>query len=367
MRLQSALLLCVSLSAALLASTLSPAGAAATTPAAAAPAAAPPAAAAPAAASHAIPVPAGAVEGEYWEVTNKMVMEGMPMQMPAQTQKMCKPKNAPDDELAKGRDKDCRVTSQKRVGSKFYWEVECTGREKYTGKGEMERTGPDAFRGHMTMTMSEGTMTMDMEGRKVGGACDPYEGIKKVNAAMAKGEADACREAGTSLSDPAPDPRTGFDVGCQTRNKKPFCDGVKAAAPKMLDRSFYRSHARDPGWPKAYALCGLDPRKPLQDNCKAAVAERDMAFIAEFCPEEGKSLADKLCVGDDLTAWRSAGILELCMKYSPRASELIEADRQARGQSAQSPPEQPPQKQDAVSKFKKGVKGLGDLFRKPQP
>lgn len=335
-------------------------------------------------AAPAIPVPEGKVEGEFWEMKHKMVMEGMPMQMPMQTSKICKPKNAPDEQLASNDDKNCRMTSQKRVGNKFYWEVECTGKETYSGKGEFERLGPDQYRGKMTMVMQEGTATMEMEGRKLGGACDPYADLRKANAAMAQGEAQACRNLGEGLGDPAGDPRLGggADLGCQTRNKKPYCDGVKATAPKLTQRSEFRSRASGPTWRKAYGECGLDADGLLRKNCAAAAAERDFGFVLDLCPEEGRAIAAAQCTGRDLTAWRSAGVLALCEKYSPEAAAVIREDRRNRGlpedgaatagdpaQTVQAPGEdaEQPAKQGTVDKLKKGAKGLKDLFKIPHP
>lgn len=330
-----------------------------------------------------IPVPEGKVEGEFWEMKQKMVMEGMPMQMPMQTVKVCQPKNAPDDKLAGSDDKNCRMTSQKRVGNKFYWEVECTGKEKYSGKGEFERLGPDQYRGKMTMVMQEGTATMEMEGRKLGGTCDPYADARKANAAMAQSELQACRSVGEELGDPAADPRLGgADYGCQTRNKKAYCDGVKATAPKLQQRAELRSRASRTSWRKAYGECGLDADGLLRKSCAAAAAERDFGFVLDLCPEEGRAIAAAQCTGRDLTAWRSAGVIGLCAKYSPEAAELIRADRRSRGlsedevaasgdpaQTAPAPGEDAatPAKQGAVDKLKKGAKGLKDLFKVPRP
>ena len=118
----------------------------------------------------ATPVMAQTTGEEQWELTFEMQTEGM--SLPPTTQKVCKPpaKNERDDVPT---EKDCKVLDFKRSGSKTTYTIQCDGeRGKFTGTGEMEWQGKDAYRGKMRMTgTSEGRkfdMTQSFSGRRLG-------------------------------------------------------------------------------------------------------------------------------------------------------------------------------------------------------
>src|SRR5690349_18955550 len=70
---------------------------------------------------------------ELWEMNVKMEMAGMPMQMPAQTSKVCQPKNAPKEgQAVPDKDKDCKMTDVQRNGGKSTFKVVCSGKNQYT-------------------------------------------------------------------------------------------------------------------------------------------------------------------------------------------------------------------------------------------
>jgi uncharacterized protein DUF3617 len=110
-------------------------------------------------------------EGDLWETTSQMVMEGMPMQMPAQTQKICatrewtRPPASPD--------RSCRTSNFSKVGPKATWTVECTGQMKMTGVGEMTFSGTDSYTGSVKYTGDGMNMTVKLSGRKAGGCDNP--------------------------------------------------------------------------------------------------------------------------------------------------------------------------------------------------
>jgi Protein of unknown function (DUF3617) len=106
---------------------------------------------------------------ELWEVTTKMEMPGMPMAMPAQTNRVCVEKGN-DEALLKGRD-NCRITDRRRSGNTVTFSMACTGRDAMTGTGSITFTA-DGYDGSMQMKGSaEGRsieMSQKMSGRKVG-------------------------------------------------------------------------------------------------------------------------------------------------------------------------------------------------------
>lgn len=111
-----------------------------------------------------------AAQGEQWETTTRMSMEGMPMQMPAQTVKICAKAN-PTEPPGATRE-NCTNTSFNRTGNKVTWTVHCTGPEM-TGTGEITYTGTDAYTGTIHFVSAQGNMTINMTGRKIGTCNNP--------------------------------------------------------------------------------------------------------------------------------------------------------------------------------------------------
>ena len=108
-----------------------------------------------------------ATPGESWEVTSKMSIPGMPMAMPAQTQRVCsKPDAAPENP-----DPNCQNTESSRVGNKFSWRVQCTGAHAMSGRGEITYSSPDAYAGTIRFESAEGAMTLELSGKRLG-ACN---------------------------------------------------------------------------------------------------------------------------------------------------------------------------------------------------
>ena len=109
---------------------------------------------------------------DLYEVTIKMEMVGMPMQMPAMTQRSCVKKGASDADAVPHRD-NCNVTNARRDGNKVTFSMVCTGRDAMTGNGEMTYGG-DGYAGTIRlkgkMEGQDMEMTQAITGRRVG-AC----------------------------------------------------------------------------------------------------------------------------------------------------------------------------------------------------
>ena len=110
---------------------------------------------------------------ELWEISSKMDMQGMPMAIPPQVNRVCVGKNRKDEDLVP-RQSDCRMVDSKRTGSKFTYKMECTGKEPMTMVGEMN-FGTNAYDGQMRMTMTKtnDTMNMAVSGKRVGDCTAP--------------------------------------------------------------------------------------------------------------------------------------------------------------------------------------------------
>ena len=108
-----------------------------------------------------------APRGDLWETTSQMSMEGMPMKMPARTNKVCSPTEWREPPSGQ---KNCRSSNMKVDGNKVTWDVECTD-PVMKGTGEILRDGSDAYSGTIKFTSDRGNMTIKLTGKKVG-PCD---------------------------------------------------------------------------------------------------------------------------------------------------------------------------------------------------
>ncbi|HET9045533.1 MAG TPA: DUF3617 family protein [Casimicrobiaceae bacterium] len=109
---------------------------------------------------------------DLYEITVKMEMAGMPMQMPAMTQRSCVKKGASDADSVPHQD-NCRVTDARRAGNKLTFTMVCTGRDAMTGTGELVYAG-DGYSGMIRykgkMEGQDMDMAQSIAGRRVG-AC----------------------------------------------------------------------------------------------------------------------------------------------------------------------------------------------------
>jgi len=117
---------------------------------------------------------AGAMRPGLWEVTTRMEMAGMPMQMPAHTVRHCYTRQ----DIEKGErtvprsdDKNCKIKNYKFRGNTATWSIVCTGRGAMSGTGTMT-TRATSFSGKSTFKMRDNGENMDMvshiTGKRVG-------------------------------------------------------------------------------------------------------------------------------------------------------------------------------------------------------
>ena len=108
---------------------------------------------------------------DLYEVTVKMEMPGMPMQMPAMTQRSCVKKGASDAESVPHQD-NCKVTDARRANNKLTFTMVCTGRDAMTGNGEFTYAG-DGYSGTIRlkgkMEGQDMEMMQSIAGKRVGG------------------------------------------------------------------------------------------------------------------------------------------------------------------------------------------------------
>lgn len=207
-----------------------------------------------------------AATGEYWEITNKMEMQGMAM--PGMTNKVCMAKGTESDPRS-STDKDCEMTDMKVSGNKSSWKMRCTKNgEVMTGSGEMSAT-PDRTEGTIHFTTAKtGTMTMSFVNKRIGGACDPDEMKKKVEAQVAannKEMAKMCEGATTSREWLTKAPMIlGKDAICAAK-KDQFCEIVKRDAGRDVDVYFSIKNPQ----PAVSQACGISLDAAKKSICKS--------------------------------------------------------------------------------------------------
>jgi uncharacterized protein DUF3617 len=111
-------------------------------------------------------------KGELWETTSQMSMEGMPMQLPATTLKVCSVKEWKEPPGAADKQRNCKNLNMKTVGTKVTWDVQCTG-PAMTGVGEITRNGTDSYTGSIKFTSAQGNMNIRLAGHKIGDCDNP--------------------------------------------------------------------------------------------------------------------------------------------------------------------------------------------------
>lgn len=310
---------------------------------------------------------AAAATGEYWQLKQTMSIEGM--DMPAMENRVCLAKDAPPERMVPQQpDSDCRMTDLQTRGNKTTFRFECTGEHRARGEGENEHLGPDAYRGRYVVRSDEGEMTMVFEGRRVGGACDPEAPMKQMQAQMAAAKAQACRDQGAGLAPPERNPQLPpeLDSQCDTQNKSAYCEGVQSRQAAIGERRDFASVASGSGWRRAFEFCGLDAAALEKRYCDEAVGAKDYYFVADACEADARRIA-ATCAGRDGTSLSAAGqyeLLPICAKYGPGAPVMVS---QPGADASQAPGGQtePPKKESALDKLKKGTKGLKDLMKIP--
>ena len=113
-----------------------------------------------------------------WEVTMKMSMPGLPVDIPPMKQTQCVtaamlkdpqaflPTGGPPQAQG-GRSDDCKLSDYKLAGSTATWKMTCTMPQPMTATGEIAYAG-DAYKGTMMVDMGAQKMTMSFDAKRVG-------------------------------------------------------------------------------------------------------------------------------------------------------------------------------------------------------
>ncbi len=310
---------------------------------------------------------------ELWEVTTKMEMSGM--SMPAMTDKICKLKGDRDASKmgAKDKDSDCKMVDAKQSGNRSTWKVVCTKPEPMTGTGDVTYSG-DKYDGTIKMSgKSDGeayTMTQVISGKKVG-SCKYEDPGKKAEQMQAQAQAQSQASIDKECDQQIEKLQSGMFLGgegiapeymyCKHR-KAEFCARASKVAQGMKDSAgFTDAVSKYPYWRDAMKGCGIDPNTVSGPVCKSAIEKKTWTFVAEYCPVEGRALAQKYCAGMDYTAIMSSEYREVCQKY---ASELGKAKvGTGKTEAAPAPAAPKSDKDKAIDAVKEGGNKLKKLLK----
>ena len=116
--------------------------------------------------------------GGLWEIKTKIDIPGMPAEMAgklgSQTMTQCvKPgerkwseQRNPNDRA----DKVCQQTDMKADGNKVSWKMVC--KDGTSGEGVVNHNGKDAYTMDIAMNMKQGSMKMQIEGKRIAANCE---------------------------------------------------------------------------------------------------------------------------------------------------------------------------------------------------
>ncbi len=227
----------------------------------------------------AFPAIAFSATGEYWEITSKMEMPGMPFAMPATTSKVCLPPGGEKDpERTRDKKSNCEMTDVKTSGNKVSYKGKCVekdGTMNMEGENTYER---DSYHGTMHMTGKSQGHDMDMKttysGKRIGGACDTEELVKKAQAQEKEVKGQMSKMCDTS----------GFNAYKWVSSAslfigpQPVCQGKKEALCEVIrndvphDLQAFEALAqqeRSQGMPSAAKACNVNLESMKKSLCKA--------------------------------------------------------------------------------------------------
>lgn len=247
---------------------------------------------------------AWAAKGEYWEITNKMEMKGMPFAMPAQTNKVCLPVGAEKDPQRTQKDSDCQMTDIKTSGNTVRWKAKCVENgEAMTGEGESTHER-DSFHGNTRMKGKSGGEPVEMvssfSGKRIGGSCDTEAQAKQIKSQVDSMQAEQNKELAKVCD------TTGYKTGAQWAanagmflGDQPVCPGKKDALCKALrsdvpnDVNAFemlqgQEQARRGKDLSAVQACGLNMDSIKKTLCKNKAYSGPESFLDKNCPAEAK-------------------------------------------------------------------------------
>ncbi|HEY6641427.1 DUF3617 domain-containing protein [Povalibacter sp.] len=268
----------------------------------------------------------GSVQGEKWKITSSMQMSGM--SMPAMSSEICKQPG--DDSVPVQTEKNCEVYDINRIGNVQSFKMRCTGKDKMDGSAQFTYLGADHYQGKMVINTQGETMTMNMEGRKIGG-CDGGEiNLKaremqaQAQAQMAQGEkmmAETCRKFAAEGNNP-------YMMTTQCKDPadhKTFCAAAQTH-DSFLNLSEMEKASNGSNAPgsrplaETEQLCGFSATAKREQLCNTAEQSGKLKFLTSQCPTQAATLAAAQCAGRSYTSI-SDKYRDFCSSYASSQPE----------------------------------------------
>ena len=261
---------------------------------------------------------AQATPGEYWEITTKMEMVGMPFAMPTITAKVCVPNGGEKNpQYMQKKDDTCQMTDVKVSGNKVTWKARCTNDgETMNGTGESSHER-DSYRGSMHLTGHSGGQAIDMtqnyNGKRIGGSCDSEAQVKALTGKMCD---TSQLNSGTEWISRA----EMFLKGDSCPGKKAqLCSIVRKDAARDTDTFQMLVTMEKNNGGLIASSCGLRMEETRAAVCKAN-SEGNYEFLQTYCPAEAKEYKErerrKNCAG---RGYSSSNALNDCLSGSGSA------------------------------------------------
>lgn len=264
-----------------------------------------------------------ASQGEYWEVTSKMEMEGMPFAMPAQTIKVCVLKGQDMDPRKMNQGKECQFSDYKASGKKISYKFRCVEKGD-TMTGDAEYTlGTNKSEGVMHMSgKSSGhdmKMTQTSSSKLIGGNCDPDQIARDNKDKQDKMRRESQEQLDAMCDSSAYSAIDWVDNYSKFINDKNPCPGKKkqlcGAASKEAPRDanlFYKVAERE----ELIKGCNINMAATTKAVCKT-INDKNIYLLSKYCPAEVKAFKAaqrrKDCEGRSFTAETRAADIKKCM------------------------------------------------------
>jgi hypothetical protein len=314
------------------------------------------------------------VPGDEMRVTTKMDMGGM--SMPATTSTVCMPRTARAEDGPLDRPENCQMLDFSTSGNTTRFRMRCSGEMEGEMTGETTTT-PKGYTTRMTMQAEGRTMVTTQDAEKTGKECDAAEMERKMNAMMAKAEADSAKMmkeicAGSAKEVSQVPTFFGPDATCKDpADVKTLCGNVRTPKGyyRLYDAKTAKLFGNEPAGVKALeSACALKGPAPLKEElCGQAEGKRWWNFLAKECPVQAQALAAKECAGRDFTALQGSPYAGFCgaMGTGTPAAGDAEGDALADGSAPPAPAapagnEAQNAAQKAADKAKRGFKSLRD-------
>lgn len=318
-----------------------------------------------------------AAPGEYWEISSKMEIPGMPFAMPATTTKVCIVKGGESDPRKTSGDKNCQMSDIKTVGNKVSWKARCDHNgEIMTGIGEQTATS-NSYAGKMQLSGKSGGRDVDMNmafnGKRIGGACDSEEMLIKAKAQMCDTSAYDSTVVWIHSAD-------HIFTNCADQRKK-LCDIVRKDVSKDVQTyAMLLQHDQQPKSASIAKECKLDMAATTKTICKG-LNGNNYQQLSAYCPAEAKVYREerrrKACEGRSYTGKTSAESFQLCMggvkdvvddskpseaDVSPESGKFSANNPANDKPSANNPADEKPSANNPANNMLEGIKKLKGMF-----